>query len=152
MPMRWCVHDPFLLITHSCADCLQKEAMDATLASITVDPTAQAAEEEIDVPGVTDEATNKVLRKAAKKAEKKRKSTGEDGDVEMADGVDEKAARRAEKKRRKLEGDAGVGAEVDEEALKKQLKKDKKAKRQSEDLAKGEVPVEQIGKKKKSKA
>lgn len=137
----------------------QKEAMNATLASISIsidtdmadlaDPTAAGAEEAIPAPGVTDQATEKALRKAAKKA-KKRKAESQtqatdDVDVEMADlDADAKASKKEKKK---------VKGEVDQEALAKALKKEKKAKRESAVLGAGEVPEEQVGKKKrKSKA
>ena len=131
--------------------------MDATLASINVeDPTRAGAEDEIDAPGVTDQAVEKALRDRAKKEKKSKKSKGED--VVMADADDSaavKAAKKAEKKRRQAEAATAEDVEmaVDEEALRKKLKKEKKEKRKSEGLVAGEVPVEQIGgKKKKSKA
>ena len=112
-----------------------REAMDATLAEMDIDdPTRGGAEEEIAAPGVGERGVEKALRD---KVKKEGKGDG-DGDVEMEDS---KAARKAEKKRAK------AGAEVDEEALKKKLKKDKKEKRKPVGLGKGEVPEEQIGKK-----
>lgn len=80
----------------------QKDAMDATLASIHVDdPTAAGAEEEIDVPGVTDQATEKALRKAAKKEKKDKKRKSDAVDVEMEDILPEKKAKK-EKKSKKV--------------------------------------------------
>ncbi|KAF2482034.1 hypothetical protein BDY17DRAFT_300144 [Neohortaea acidophila] len=121
-----------------------KAAMEASLAAINVDdPTRTGADEEIDAPGVTDQATEKALRDKKKKA----KRSGED--IEMGDDADSKAARKAEKKRRK-EAAAAAPAE-EEEVVEKKLKKDKKEKRKSETLAAGEVPAEQAKPSKKKR-
>jgi nucleolar protein 56 len=128
-----------------------RDAMDATLAEMDIDDPTRAgadADEEIAAPGVGEKGMEKALRDKAKKREKKRKEKVEadDVDVEMEDAEEAKAARKAEKKR--LKAAAAAGEEVDEEALKKKLKKDKKEKRKAEGLVKGEVPEEQIKKKK----
>ena len=125
-----------------------RDAMDATLAAMDIDdPTRAGAdiEEEIDAPGIGEKGVEKALRDKAKKKEKKRKEKAADDDVEMEDAEDAKDARKAEKKRLKA---AAAAEEIDEDALKKKLKKDKKEKKKAEALGKGEVPDEQIKKKK----
>ena len=112
--------------------------MDATLASINIDdPTAGGADEEFSAPGVTSQAAEQKQRKAVKKSKTE--------DLVM---LDDKEARKAEKKRKKLEASAD-DMDVDEDAIKAKLRKDKKEKRRAEALANGEVPDDQIKKKKK---
>ena len=125
---------------------LQKAAMDATLAGMDIDdPTAAGAEDEIAAPGVTDQATQKVIR------DKKKAKGSKSADVDMEDAdADAAAASRAEKKRRKAEAEADPTLDAD--AIAKKLKKEKKDKRKSEGLANGEVPDAQIKKSKKSKS
>jgi len=119
-------------------------AMDLTLADINVeDPTADGADEEMSAPGVTAKATEQKQRK-----EKKNKSA-KSADVEMVDADDEEAAKAAKKAAKKAKKATTATEEVDEEALEEKLKKDKKEKRKSEVLASGEVPDDQIKKKKK---
>jgi len=104
-----------------------KNAMDKTLASINVADPSTAADEEIEVAGVTAGATEQAERKEKKdKKEKKSKKSKKDEDVEMVDAAE------------------------DEEAIKKKLKAEKKAKRKSEVSA--EVPDEQIKPKKSKKS
>ncbi|KAF1825037.1 pre-rRNA processing nucleolar protein-like protein Sik1 [Dissoconium aciculare CBS 342.82] len=119
-------------------------AMDLTLADINIeDPTADGADEEISAPGVTAKAVEQKQRK-----EKKSKSS-KSADVEMVDADDEEAAKAAKKAAKKAKRLSSSADAVDEDAVKAKLKKDAKEKRKSEVLASGEVPDDQIKKKKK---